>query len=92
MWEKQRHGRINSIIVDPGTRDTGISLARLTLQVTHATDSDTNAERNYIATQLRAKGVIGDVALHQSGSILQTGKVNHTITDGEIAFASLIEN
>ena len=78
--------------VGAGTRDTGISLARLTLQVTHATDPDTNAERNYIVTQLRAKGVIGDVALHQSGSILQTGKVNHYITDGEIAFASLIEN
>lgn len=78
--------------VGAGTRDTGISLARLTLQVTHATDSDTNAERNYIVTQLRAKGVIGDVALHQSGSLLQTGKVNHYITDGEIAFASLIEN
>ncbi|WP_348626354.1 LssY C-terminal domain-containing protein [Aminobacter sp. AP02] len=76
--------------VGAGTRDTGISLARLTFQVTHATDSDTNAERNYIVTQLREKGVIGDVALHQSGSFLQTGKVNHYVTDGEIAFASLI--
>ncbi|QEL23743.1 hypothetical protein FQV39_14990 [Bosea sp. F3-2] len=78
--------------VGAGTRDTGLSLARLTLQVTHATDSDTNAERNYVITQLKAKRVIGEVALHQSGSRLQTGKVNHYITDGEIAFASLIEN
>jgi hypothetical protein len=78
--------------VGAGTRDTGLSLARLTLQVTHATDSDTNAERNYILTELTAKRVIGDVALHQSGSRLQTGKVNHYITDGEIAFASLMEN
>lgn len=76
--------------VGAGTRDTGLSLARLTLQVTHATDSDTNAERNYIVTQLRENGVIGDVALHQSGSLLQTEKVNHYITDGEIAFARLI--
>ncbi|UVC12832.1 LssY C-terminal domain-containing protein [Mesorhizobium onobrychidis] len=78
--------------VGAGTRDTGLSLTRLTLQVTHATDSDTNAERDYIVTQLKTKRVIGDVVLHQSGSRLQTGKVNHYITDGEIAFASLIEN
>ena len=78
--------------VGAGTRDTGISLTRLTLQVTHATDSDTNAERDYIVSQLKTKQLIGDVALHQSGSRLQTGKVNHYITDGEIAFASLIEN
>ena len=78
--------------VGAGTRDTGLSLTRLTLQVTHATDSDTNAERHYIVTQLREKRVIGDVVLHQSGARLQTGKVNHYVTDGEIAFASLIEN
>ena len=78
--------------VGAGTRDTGLSLTRLTLQVTHATDSDTNAERHYIVTQLREKRVIGDVALHQSGARLQTGKVNHYVTDGEIAFASLTEN
>ena len=78
--------------VGAGTRDTGLSFTRLTLQVTHATDSDTNAERHYIVTQLSEKQVIGDVVLHQSGSRLQTGKVNHYITDGEIAFASLMEH
>ena len=78
--------------VGAGTRDTGLSLTRLTFQVTHATDSDTNAERNYIVAQLKAKQMIGDVVLHQSGTRLQTGKVNHYITDGEIAFASLIVN
>jgi hypothetical protein len=46
--------------VGAGTRDTGLSLARLTLQVTHATDSDTNAERSYILTQLTEKRVIGE--------------------------------
>lgn len=78
--------------VGAGTRDTGLSFTRLTFQVTHATDSDTNAERDHITSVLRASRVIGDVTLHQSGSRLQTGKVNHYITDGEIAFASLIEN
>ncbi|MBS3649399.1 LssY C-terminal domain-containing protein [Pseudaminobacter sp. 19-2017] len=78
--------------VGAGTRDTGFSLTWLTFQVTHATDSDTNAERDHIVSELRARRVIGDVTLHQSGSRLQTGKVNHYITDGEIAFASLIGN
>jgi hypothetical protein len=75
--------------VGAGTRDTGLSLTWLTFQVTHATDSDTNAEREYIVNELRAKSVIGEVAWHQSGSRLKAGKVNHYITDGEIAFASL---
>jgi hypothetical protein len=35
--------------------------------------------------------VIGDVVLHQSGSRLETGKVNHYVTDGEIAFANLMD-
>ncbi|MDL2403259.1 LssY C-terminal domain-containing protein [Rhizobium mayense] len=75
--------------VGAGTRDTGLSLTWLTFQVTHATDSDTNAERDYIVNELKAKCVIRDVAWHPAGSRLMTGKVNHYITDGEIAFASL---
>jgi hypothetical protein len=75
--------------VGAGTRDTGLSLTWLTFQVTHKTDSDTNAERDYIVNELSAKRVIGDIAWHQSGSSLKTGKVNHYITDGEVAFASL---
>src|ERR1700750_2394284 len=34
--------------VGAGTKDIGFSFTRLTFQVTHATDSDTNAERNFI--------------------------------------------
>ena len=34
--------------VGAGTKDNGLSLTRLTFQITHATDSDTNLERNYI--------------------------------------------
>lgn len=77
--------------VGAGTRDTGLSLTGLTFQVTHATDSDTNAERDHIVTQLMAKRVIKDVVLHEAGSRLQTGKVNHYVTDGEIAFANLTD-
>jgi LssY C-terminus len=78
--------------VGAGTRDTGFSLSWLTFQVTHATDSNTNAERDHIISELKARRVIGEATLHQSGSRLQAGKVNHYVTDGEIAFASLIGN
>lgn len=77
--------------VGAGTRDTGLSLTGLTFQITHATDSDTNAERDYIVAQLTNRQVIADVVLHQAGARLQTGKVNHYITDGEIAFANLTD-
>src|SRR5262245_34636307 len=53
--------------VGAGTRDTGISLTRLTFQITHATDSDTNAERNYIVAELTRNRVIEDVTSYQSG-------------------------
>src|SRR6476661_2913434 len=34
--------------IGAGTKDTGFSLTQLTFQITHATDSDTNAERDFI--------------------------------------------
>ena len=39
--------------VGAGTKDIGFSFTRLTFQVTHATDSDTNAERNFIIAPRR---------------------------------------
>ncbi len=75
--------------VGAGTRDTGLSLTRLTFQITHATDADTNAERDYIVDELRRRRVIGDVSLHLAGEQLPTEHVNRYITDGEVAFASL---
>ena len=40
------------IWVGAGTRDTGRSLTRLSYQITHATDSDINGERDYIIAEL----------------------------------------
>ena len=77
--------------VGAGTRDTGFSLTRLTFQVTHATDSDTNAERDYIVEILKERRLIGDVTLHRAGDCVATKRVNHYITDGEIAVAGLVE-
>jgi len=73
--------------VGAGTRDTGFSLTRLTFQVTHATDSDTNSERDYIVAELQSHRVIGDVTPYQPGQPLP--RVNHYITDGQITLASL---
>ena len=75
--------------VGAGTRDTGFSLTRLTFKVTHATDADTNAERDYIVAELRKTRVIGDVTSYKSGQHLPVGRVNHYVTDGYVSVASL---
>jgi hypothetical protein len=51
--------------IGAGTKDTGFSLTRLTFQVTHATDSDTNAERHFIIAELKQRGVISEVNVYQ---------------------------
>lgn len=76
--------------VGAGTKDTGFSLTRLTFQITHATDSDTNAERDYIIAELAQNGVIGAVMFYRAGDRLGAGQVNHYVTDGEVAVADLV--
>lgn len=59
--------------------------------MTHATDFDTNAERDYVVAVLKDQGVIRDVTLYNAGDRLQTETVNHYVTDGEVAVAELTE-
>src|SRR5499427_2501281 len=73
--------------VGAGTKDTGFSLTQLTFQITHATDADTNAERDFIIAELRNSRVIGEVSEIQAGQHIE--RVNHYVTDGEIALANL---
>ena len=75
--------------VGAGTRDTGISLTRLSFQVTHATDDDTNVERDYIVAELMKHQVIEDVTSYEAGQRLPVGRVNHYITDGTVSVATL---
>lgn len=75
--------------IGAGTKDTGISLTNLTFQITHATDSDTNVERDYIVSDLKRSGVIGGITSYQAGQQLTGERVNHYITDGDVAAASL---
>jgi hypothetical protein len=81
------HARV--LWVGAGTKDTGLSLTQLTFQITHATDSDTNTERDYIIAELTENCVIVDVNSCQSGQHLPTERINHYITDGEVTVASL---
>src|SRR6476661_2025600 len=76
--------------VGAGTKDTGISLTRLTFQITHATDSDTNVERDYIIGELRKSGVIDEINSIRAGQLLAGERVNHYVTDGEVTAASLV--
>ena len=75
--------------VGAGTKDTGLSLTRMTFQMTHATDSDTNAERNFIVEELSKRGGIGKVTNYKTGDELVTKHVNHYVTDGDVAVAEL---
>jgi LssY C-terminus len=75
--------------VGAGTKDTGLSLTQLTFQITHATDSDSNAERDFIVAELRRNRVIEAVTSYQSGQHLPVEHVNHYITDGEMTLATL---
>ena len=75
--------------VGAATKDTGMSFTRFTFQVTHATAADTNAERDLIVSELKRAGAIASVASYQAGQRLLAGRVNHYVTDGEVAAASL---
>ena len=78
--------------VGAGTRDTGLSFTRLSFQITHATDSDTNAERDHIIAELTKNRTIEAVKRFQSGQDLLTEHVNHYVPDGEIALANLVND
>lgn len=74
--------------VGAGTRDTGFGLTKLTFQITHATDADTNAERDFIVGELQKANAIGAVMWEQAGDPIGR-PVNHYITDGDVAVAAL---
>ena len=76
--------------IGAATRDTGLGLTKLTFQITHSTDSDTNAERDFLAGELKKIGVIGDVKSYKTGDQIDGEQVNHYITDGDVAVAPLV--
>jgi hypothetical protein len=79
-----------AIWVGAGTRDTGLSLTKLSFQITHATDVDANAERSFIVAELTKNRLIEGVTAVQSGQRLPAERVNRYVTDGEITVARLL--
>jgi LssY-like putative type I secretion system component LssY len=75
--------------VGAGTKDIGFSLTRLSFQITHATDADTNQERDFIIEELLKCGAISNVRSHLPGERLDIGKVNRYVTDRLVAVAEL---
>jgi len=75
--------------VGAGTKDTGFSLTRLSFQITHATDADTNEERDFIIAALEQCGVIANARSYQPSQRLSIGQVNRYVTDGLVAVAEL---
>jgi len=74
--------------VGAGTRDTGLSLTKLTFQITHATDSDANTERDYIITELTKGRVIKNVRHYAASQPVE--RVNRYVTDGDVTVADLV--
>lgn len=75
--------------IGAATKDIGLSLTRLSFQITHATDADTNAEREFLVRELREHGAIGQVRHHMPGERLSIGTVNRYLSDGLVAVAEL---
>ncbi len=75
--------------IGAGTQDTGFSLTRLTFQITHATASDTDIEREFIIEQLTQCGAIMGSRFYKAGDQLRGERVNHYVTDGDVAIAKL---
>jgi hypothetical protein len=76
--------------VGAGTKDTGLSLTQLTFQITHATDLDTNAERDYIIAELINKEAVTAVTSYHPRQRLSGQHVNRYITDGGVTLANLV--
>jgi hypothetical protein len=76
--------------VGAATKDTGLWLTWLTFQFTHATDSDTNAERDFVIAELADKQVIAGANSYKANARLQVAPVNHYVTDGEVTVANLV--
>jgi hypothetical protein len=90
FWLNADRPRVSepALWVGAGTRDTGLSFTKFTFQFTHATDNDVNVERDFIVAELKRTGAIGDVALRRAGETL-VARVNHYVTDGDVAAANL---
>ena len=60
--------------IGAATKDTGFSLTWLSFQITHATDADTNAERDFIIAELEKFGTVTEVRSYSEGRSISTAR------------------
>ncbi len=77
------------IWIGAATKDTGISFTKLSFQVTHATDSDSDAERDLVISALQGRQLIGAVTSYNDSADLPAKRVNHYVFDGDVSVATL---
>lgn len=94
LWNKNVTPNIKTatVWVAAATKDTGLGLTAKTLQVSHAVDKDTNAERDYIAEKLSQTGRIKKISIVEAHAQLPiTGRhINKFVTDNRIKVVSLL--
>ncbi|MDP2354936.1 MAG: LssY C-terminal domain-containing protein [Beijerinckiaceae bacterium] len=74
------------------TFDRGVGLSRFTGQITHHTDPDIDAERDFVIDDLTHAGVVGDIyEITGSGTTLhaRNGEGDPYFTDGEVKMVVL---
>lgn len=89
LTSERPNGNESVLWVGAATKDTGISLTRLSFQVTHATDSDANAERDFVIAELAARQFITQEKSFDERSQLPATRVNHYVFDGDVRVATL---
>ena len=80
-----------SVWLGAATEDTGLGYRKDTFQITHATNNDTDCERDYIVSSLKKAGFVQSIENYHSGQLL-TGipkPINHFVSDGNITIVFL---
>jgi len=81
---------VRALWVGAVTRDTGMSFTRLSFQFTHATDSDVDAERDFLMSELVSRNCVKDVTSFDEKAQLPAKRVNHYVFDGDVSIATLV--
>lgn len=93
FWHSKSSAELKDaqIWVGAGTRDTGLGINKMTLQLTHSVDKDTNKERDFMVKELEQTNLVKKVdILSRDHPIKLSGKkINLFIADGRVAVVFL---
>lgn len=87
-WAKKQKNKIDepAVWVGSGVKDLGITMAKLTYQVTHRVDKNIDEERDYIIQALKEKKLITEEKFVESGQFA----IGKYWSDGKIVMATLV--